>query len=59
MKDHFFTYENGKEYLNVVMDYYPNNLFEYISSSRSRPRIPKLKFKVLAYQMFKSLLYLN
>ena len=58
MKDHYFTYDGGKEYLNVVMDYYPFNLLEYISSSKSRPRISKLKFKVLAYQMFKSLLYL-
>lgn len=27
MKDSYFTYENSKEYLNVVMDYYEHNLY--------------------------------
>jgi serine/threonine protein kinase len=30
MRDHYFTYENGSEYLNVVMDYYSNNLYQTI-----------------------------
>lgn len=30
MRDHYFTYENGNEYLNVVMDYYNNNLYQTI-----------------------------
>lgn len=35
IKDSFFTYDSQKEYLNVVMDYYPLNLSEYIAKYRS------------------------
>lgn len=27
IKDYFYTYEHEKEYLNVVMDYFPSNLY--------------------------------
>lgn len=30
MRDHFLTYEGDQEYLNVVMDFYPKNLFQVI-----------------------------
>jgi len=41
------------------MDYYPNNLYESIQKYRNKNDISRLKLKVLAYQMFRGLLYLN
>jgi len=60
MKDCFYTYENDKEYLNVVMDYFDLNLYESIQKYRGKgAEMPRLKIKVFAFQMFRSLLYLN
>lgn len=59
MKDSFFTYENDKEFLNVVMDYYECNLYEAIHKYNKKNLMPRLKFKVYAYQLFRSLLYLK
>ena len=58
IRDSYYTYEGDKEYLNVVMDYFPYNLYEDIQRHRSK-EMPLLKLKVLAYQMFRGLLYLN
>jgi serine/threonine protein kinase len=41
------------------MDYFPSNLYESIKKYSSKGEIPRLKLKVLAYQMFRGLLYLN
>lgn len=61
MKDSFFTYEQTtqKQYLNVVMDYYELNLYEAVKKCTKKAPMPKLKFKIYAYQMFRSLLYLR
>ena len=59
MKDSYFTYENDKEYLNVVMDYFEHNLFEIVRKYNRKNPMPRLKFKVYAYQLFRSLLYLK
>lgn len=59
MKDSYFTYENDKEFLNVVMDYYECNLYEAIHKYSKKNLMPRLKFKVYAYQLFRSLLYLK
>ncbi len=59
IKDSFFTYEGDKEYLNVVMDYFPCNLYESLQKYRNKGEISRLKLKVFAYQMFRGLLYLN
>lgn len=58
MKDSYFTTEKDKEYLNVVMDYYENNLYEVIRKYTRKSPLPRLKFKVYSYQLFRSLLYL-
>ena len=58
IRDSFYTYEGQKEYLNVVMDYFPANLYEMIQSHRGR-EIPPLKMKVLTYQLLRGLLYLG
>jgi len=58
MKDSYYSYEGEKEYLNVVMDYYPCNLAEYIRKN-AKNDIPKLKIKLYSYQLFKALLYLE
>ena len=58
IRDSFYTYEGDKEYLNVVMDYFPANLYEMIHSQRGK-EIPNLKMKVLTYQLLRGLLYLG
>ena len=30
MKDSFLSYEGEEEYLNIIMDYYPDNLYQVI-----------------------------
>jgi len=40
------------------MDYFPSNLYEHAQKYRGRADIGRLKLKVLAYQMFRGLLYL-
>lgn len=59
IRDSFFTYEGDKEYLNVVMDFFPSNLFEHIQKYRGKGEISRLKLKVFAYQLFRGLLYLS
>ena len=59
MKDSFFTYEKEKEFLNVVMDYYPLNLQQFVAQEKRNGGISKLKLKVLSFQMFRALLYLG
>lgn len=41
------------------MDYFPSNLYESLQKYRNKADISRLKLKVLAYQMFRGLLYLN
>jgi serine/threonine protein kinase len=41
------------------MDYYECNLAEAIRKYNKKNTIPRLKFKVYAYQLFRSLLYLK
>ena len=41
------------------MDYYGCNLFECVHKYSKKSPIPRLKFKVYAYQLFRSLLYLK
>jgi serine/threonine-protein kinase MDS1/RIM11 len=59
IRDSFYTYEGEKEYLNVVMDYFPCNLYESLQKYRNKGDISRLKLKVFAYQMFRGLLYLE
>lgn len=41
------------------MDYFPCNLYESIQKYRNKGEMSRLKLKVLAFQMFKGLLYLQ
>lgn len=59
IRDSFYTYEGEKEYLNVVMDYFPSNLYESIQRYRNKGEISRLKLKALSYQLFRGLLYLK
>ena len=58
MRDHFFSYEGEKQYLNVVMQFFPLNLYDYIQASKGK-RLSKLKLKIIIYQLFRALLYLQ
>lgn len=41
------------------MDYYQLNLYESIKKNTKKNPMPRLKFKLYAYQLFRSLLYLK
>lgn len=41
------------------MDYYEHNLYESIQKYGKKNIMPRLKYKVYAYQLFRSLLYLK
>lgn len=59
IKDHFYTTQGGQEYLNVVMDYYNDNLYNFNRQKVKRgDSISPAAVKVLAYQMFKAINYL-
>lgn len=59
MKDSFFTQEKDGEYLNVVMDYFPDTVYSVIKRHSKKNPIPPSLVKIYAYQLFRSLLYLN
>ena len=59
MKDSYYTQEGDKEYLNVVMDHFSVNLYELIAKYNRKAEFPRLLTKILAYQMFRGLLYLD
>lgn len=40
------------------MQYFPSNLYDYIQSLRTK-KISKLKLKIIAFQLFRALLYLQ
>lgn len=41
------------------MDYYQFNLYETVKKYTKKAPMPRLKFKLYAYQLFRSLLYLK
>lgn len=41
------------------MDYFDCNLYEAIQKYRNKPEISMLKIKIYAFQLFRSLLYLD
>ncbi len=55
MKDSFITNEGEDEYLNIVMDYYSDNLYQVIKKKEINP----ILMKIYAYQIFRGLNYLS
>ena len=55
MKDHYMSHEADKEYLNVVMDYYPENLYQTI---KKKPVNSPL-IKIYLYQILRGLMYMS
>lgn len=55
MRDHFLTYEGDKEFLNVVMDYFPYNLFQVIK----KKELDLTLDKVYMYQILRGLNYIT
>jgi glycogen synthase kinase 3 beta len=55
MKESFLTCEGEDEYLNIVMDYYSDNLYQLIKKKEVSPLLAKL----YAYQTFRALNYLS
>lgn len=55
MRDFYITYEDNKEFLNVVMDYFPYNLYQVIK----KKEITSSHIKVLMFQILKGLNYLS
>lgn len=54
MKDSFLTNEGEDEYLNIVMDYFSDNLYQVIKKREINP----ILIKIYAYQIFRGLNYL-
>lgn len=54
MRDYFLTYESDKEYLNVVMSYFPYNLYQVVKKKQLTP----ITTKILFFQVLKGLNYL-
>ncbi len=54
MKESFLTTEGEEEYLNIVMDYFSDNLYQLIRKKEVTPVLTKL----YAYQIFRGLSYL-
>ena len=55
MKDSFTTHEGNDEYLNIVMTYFPDNLYQVVKKKEISP----LLTKIYAYQLFRGLNYLS
>lgn len=55
MKDYFLTHDQEEEYLNVVMNYYPDNLYQVVKKKELTP----LLIKLYTYQILRGLNYLN
>ena len=54
MRDSFLTYEGDDEFLNIVMDYFSDNLYQVVKKRELNP----LLIKLYAYQLFRGLAYL-
>ena len=55
MTDSFLTYEGESEYLNIVMDYFSDNLYQAVK----KKEVTGLLIKIYAYQIFRGLNYLS
>lgn len=55
MKDYYMTQEGQEEYLNVVMDYFPENLYQGIKKKPMNP----LLIKLYMYQILRGLLFMG
>ena len=53
--DSFISHEGKDEYLNIVMDYFPDNLYQLVKKKDVTPILTKL----YAYQLFRALNYLT
>eukprot|EP00042_Codosiga_hollandica_P017787 m.50057 g.50057 ORF g.50057 m.50057 type:complete len:413 (+) comp48052_c0_seq1:219-1457(+) len=57
---YFYTEVDKQTYLNIMMDYLPENLHDYIQSrARQRQRIPLAVAKLFTYQLLRGLGYLH
>ena len=54
----FVTYDDKKQYLNIMMRYYEENLYNRINFYKET-RINNLEAKIILYQLFKGLSYLH
>lgn len=55
MKDSYLTTEGEDEYLNIVMDYYTDNLYQLVKKKEVSP----LLTKIYTYQLLRGLNYLS
>ena len=55
MHEYFYLQDKGREYLNIVMDYYPTNLHQLIK----RKRMAFSQIKIYLYQILCALNHLK
>lgn len=56
IKDARMTYSEGEKYLNILMDFYQENLFQ---RCQDRTRLNSVEFKIILYQIFLGLAYIH
>lgn len=55
MLDHYFTTEEEEEYLHIVMEFFPFNLYQVIKKKQILPSF----MKIISYQIIRALNYLS
>lgn len=60
LRDYFYVVEGSDEYLNIVVDYYKDDLYHMIQRKFKRGEfLRSVLIKVYAYQLFQALDYLS
>jgi len=60
LKNHFETKVEGSLYLNLVMEYFPENLFSVITSfSKRKEYMPIFSVKLYMYQLSRALAHIH
>lgn len=54
----FSTFEEGGQFLNIVMSYYEGDLFNLIKQNGKRG-LQNVDIKIISYQIFRGLLYIH
>ena len=54
----YTTFENGSQYLSIIMDFYDCDLFNYIKNN-GKKGLNTFDIKLITYQIFRGLNYIH
>jgi serine/threonine protein kinase len=54
----YTTFEENNQYLNIIMDYYDGDLYNYINA-QGKKGLTTFDIKLMSYQIFRGLMYVN